>query len=595
MTDARRLAAIMAVDVVGYSALMGQDELGTARAVREQRNAMVPLIRQRGGRIVKTMGDGLLLEFSSVVEALGCAIEIQQVVRERNSQAGDGKQLVYRIGVHLGDVIVDGDDILGEGVNIAARLEGICAPGGIAISGAAHEHVRGRIDVSFVDLGERVLKNIARPVRVFSVGSDPAEDGSDRTDTHQDKGTPPARPEKPSIAVLAFQNLSGDPDQEYFADGITEDLITALSTQRQFLVIARNSAFSFKGRSVDIRQIGRELGVRYVIEGTVRRSGPRLRISAQLVEAETRTHIWADRFDGDVVEIFDFQDKVTGSIAQAVEPNLQAAEFARTKTKLPRDLNAYDLYLRALFRLGSVDKASHMEAMVLLRDALALDPQYADAMALLAVTLGQASLQGWTDYADRSEALRLAREAVRLDRQNPSVLAIAASSEALYGGSYEASDVYCSEALRIAPNGAHVRINCAVAFMYGGRSEDAIIHYEAAIRQSPLDPYVFRATMGLVAAHFFARRFDESIRQARRIIEENPTVVITRRFLSAALALAGHVEEARTVMTELRRLAPDSSLARSAESSFRHKWQMDMYLEGLRLAGLPEEADVSFP
>ena len=585
MTEIRKLAAIMAIDVAGYSRLMGEDEPGTARAVREHRDAIRPLVAGRGGRIVKTMGDGLLLEFVSVVDAVECAVAIQRLMLERNGVTPDGKRIVYRIGVHLGDVLIEGDDILGESVNIAARLEGICEPGGILISGSAHEHVRRRIKVDFVDLGDKALKNIAQPVRVYRtaieiLGSSAKEQLTTRH----------ALPEKPSIAVLAFQNMSGDPEQEYFSDGIAEDVITTLSRLRSFFVIARNSSFIYKGRPTDVRQVGRELGVRYVLEGSVRRSGQRLRITAQLVDAETGSHVWAERFDGDVVDIFDLQDRVTIAIANAIEPNLRAAEFTRTISKPTKDFNAYDLYLQALFKLSSVNKASHDDAMSLFRDALRLDPGYADAMAQLAATLGQAALHGWTEHARRAEALALAREAVRLDRQNPHVLAISASSEALYAGSYELSDLCADEALRLAPYSFQVRFNCGAAAAYGGRCDEAVSHHEAAIRLSPLDVLVYRVYAALAVPHFFAGRFDESIRWSRRALNEYPAIVITRRYLSAALALAGRIDEARIAMSELRRLQPNSCLALSAKAPFRHKWQLEMYLDGLRRAGLPEQS-----
>ena len=487
-------------------------------------------------------------------------------------------------------MLIEGDDILGESVNIAARLEGICEPGGVLISGSAHEHVRGRIATGFVDLGDKGLKNIARPVRAYRAQM--SELGvTDRPRRCSAKTAPRlALPDKPSIAVLAFQNVGGDPEQEYFSDGIAEDLITSLSRLRAFFVIARNSSFTYKNRPTDVRQIGRELGVRYVLAGSVRKAGARLRITAQLVEAETGSHVWAERFEGDVADIFDLQDRVTIAIASAIEPNLRVAEFARTTSKPTKDLNAYDLYLQALFKLSSVNKVSHDGAMRLFREALRLDPRYADAMSLLAFTLGQAALHGWIEHAKRSEALALAREAVYLDRQNPIVLAIAASSEALYAGSYELSDLCADEALRLAPDSVQVRLNCATASSYSGRCDEAVEHFEAAIRLSPLDALMYRAYAGLAATLFFARRFEQSIRWSRRVLDENPGVVITRRYLCAALSLAGRIEEAKIEMSELRHLAPDSSLTKSAKANFRHKWQMDMYLDGLRLAGLPEEA-----
>ena len=590
MIEARKLAAIMAIDVVGYSRLMGEDESGTARAVREHREAIRPLVANRAGRIVKTMGDGLLLEFPSVVDAVECAIAIQKLMVDRNGASPDAKRIVYRIGVHLGDVLIEGDDILGESVNVAARLEGICEPGGVLISGSAHEHVRGRIAAGFVDLGHQDLKNIVRPLRAYQVQM--TESGVTAAPTVRAKTTPRlALPDKPSIAVLAFQNVGGDPEQEYFSDGIAEDLITSLSRLRAFFVIARNSSFTYKNRPTDVRQVGRELGVRYVLSGSVRRVGARLRITAQLVEAETGSHVWAERFEGDVAEIFDLQDRVTIAIANAIEPNLRVAEFARTRSKPTKDLTAYDLYLQALFKLGSINKVRYDEAMSLLHEALHLDSGFADAMALLAATLGQSAQQGWVDVEKQAEALDLARQAVHLDRLNPNVLAIAAASEAAFAGSFELSDLYADQALRLAPDSMQVRVRCGLAFNLGGRCDEAVGHFEAAIRLSPMDVLLSRAYQGLAVGHFFGGRFEHSIQWSRRVLEQNPAIVVTRRFLCAALALAGHIDEAKVVMFELRQLAPTSSIARSAKSNFRHQWQMDMYLDGLRLAGLPEQSE----
>ena len=346
MAETRKLAAIMAVDVVGYSRLMGEDEAGTARAVREHREAARPIVAGLGGRIVKTMGDGLLLEFPSVVAAVECAVAIQKLMVERNADTPELKRVVYRIGVNLGDVLIDGDDILGEGVNIAARLEGICEPGGVLISSTAYDHVRGKIDANFVDLGEKHLKNITRPVHAYRVVMDVAAATSDPL--RPEKATAQLTlPDKPSIAVLAFQNMSGDPEQEYFADGMVEDIITGLSRIKWLFVIARNSSFVYKGKAVDIRQIGRELGVRYVLEGGVRRSGKRLRITTQLIEAETAVHLWADRFDGAIEDVFDLQDQITERVVGMVEPSLQRSEIERSRRKRPDNLDAYDLYLRA--------------------------------------------------------------------------------------------------------------------------------------------------------------------------------------------------------------------------------------------------------
>jgi TolB-like protein/class 3 adenylate cyclase len=342
MASTRRLAAILAADLAGYSRLMGLDEAGTAQALREHRFAADPLVAEHDGRIVKTTGDGVLIEFASVVGAVECALALQRLAAERNTAVSDERRMEWRIGVHLGDVLIEGEDILGDGVNIAARLEGVAEPGGICISDDAFRQVRGKIAVEFADLGEQSLKNIARPLRVYRVGlSSPA-----RQPISPAAALP--LPDKPSIAVLPFANMSGDPEQEYFADGMVEEIITALSRIRWLFVIARNSSFTYKGQSIDVKQVGRELGVRYVLEGSVRKAGERVRITAQLIDALSGSHLWADRFDGSLEAVFDLQDQVAVSVAGVIEPALQAAEMRRSAARPTTDLSAYDLYLRAL-------------------------------------------------------------------------------------------------------------------------------------------------------------------------------------------------------------------------------------------------------
>jgi TolB-like protein/class 3 adenylate cyclase len=346
VAETRKLVAIMAVDVVGYSRLMGEDEAGTARAVRDHREAAHPLIAARGGRIVKTMGDGLLLEFPSIVDAVECAMAIQNLMVRRNVEASDGKPIVYRIGVHVGDVLVDGDDILGEGVNITARLEGICDPGSVLISGSAHEHVRGRIAADFIDLGDKALKNIARPTRVFAIATGPRLVAS---------ATPASNPERKglqplSIVVLPFANMGGGPEHEHFVDGVTESLTTDLSRIRGAFVIGRNTAFTYKGKAVDLKLVGRELNVRYVLEGSVQRSGNRIRVNVQLVNAETGHHIWAERFDKPITDLFDMQDEIVARLSNALNAELVAAEARRAENS--PNPNSMALYFQGLYWLN---------------------------------------------------------------------------------------------------------------------------------------------------------------------------------------------------------------------------------------------------
>src|SRR5580693_3174938 len=367
MSQTRRLAAILAADVVGYSRLMGADEEGTLERLIALRHELVdPKIAEHHGRIVKTTGDGLLAEFPSAVDAVRCAVEVQQAMPERNRSAAADNRLELRIGINLGDVIVETDDLYGDGVNIAARIEALADAGGVFVSNTVHDQVRDRLPFVFEDLGEQQVKNIVRPVRVYRVRDTGAATKSTSTPT------PPALPlpDKPSIAVLPFANMSGDPEQEYFADGMVEEIITALSRIRWLFVIARNSTFTYKGRAVDVKQVGRELGVRYVLEGSVRKGGNRVRITAQLIDAETGVHLWADRFDGSLEDVFDLQDKVAISVAGVIEPALQAAEIRRTADRPTNDLNAYDLYLRALAAISPITNERNFEALRLLKQAI---------------------------------------------------------------------------------------------------------------------------------------------------------------------------------------------------------------------------------
>ncbi len=344
----RRLAAIVAADVFGYSRLMGLDEVGTARTLREHRAASDAVVVKHGGRIVKTTGDGLLLEFPSVVDAVECAVAVQALMTERNEGVPQNRRMLYRIGINLGDILIEGEDILGDGVNVAARLEGIAEPGSICISASAYDQVRGKVAVEFTDLGEQSLKNIDRPVRAYRVGAMAA---STLSTSEPDRKALPL-PDNPSIAVLPFQSMSGDPEQEYFADGLVEEIITALSRFKTLFVIARNSSFTYKGRAVDIKQVGRELGVRYVLEGSVRRAGDKVRITGQLIDAASGAHLWADRFDGSLDDVFAVQDQITGTVVNAIAPRVEQAEIERTKNKPTNHLDAYDYYLRGIERLN---------------------------------------------------------------------------------------------------------------------------------------------------------------------------------------------------------------------------------------------------
>jgi TolB-like protein len=403
---------------------MGADEAGTAQALREHRTAADPLIAHHGGRIVKTTGDGVLIEFGSVVGTVQCAIALQELAAERNAGSLADRRMEWRIGIHLGDVLVEGEDILGDGVNIAARLEGIAEPGGICLSEDAFRQVRGKIEAEFADIGEQSLKNIARPLRVYRIGSSQAP---------VEPATPPTAlpfPDKPSIAVLPFANMSGDPEQEYFADGMVEEIITALSRIRWLFVIARNSSFTYKGQAVDVKQVGRELGVRYVLEGSVRKAGQRVRITGQLIDAISGTHLWADRFDGSLEDVFDLQDKVASSVAGVIEPALRVTEIQRSANWPTNDLTAYDLYLRAFATIFPIAKERIFEALGLLEQAIAIDRNHGPALSWAAICQIQLVTSGWAEEPNttRRKASDLARGPVPRGASNTAIAPVLGSS-----------------------------------------------------------------------------------------------------------------------------------------------------------------------
>ena len=453
----RRLAAILAADVAGYGRLMGADEEGTLRALKEHRQAVFdPQIAAHHGRVVKTTGDGLLVEFASVLDAVECACAVQLAIAGRNAAVAPDRRLEFRIGINLGDVMIDGGDIYGDGVNIAARLEALAEPGSVCVSGAVRDQLGDKRLLDFRDMGEHSVKNIARPLRVYRVEAR-AEDG-----IAVPVATTPAilaLQDRPSVAVLPFTNMSGDAEQDYFADGMVEDIITALSRFKELFVIARNSSFIYKGRAVDIRQVGRELGVRYVLEGSVRKAGNRVRITGQLIEAATRSHLWADRFDAAIEDVFELQDRITESVVGALVPTLRQAEIERARRKPPADLSAYDLYLRALPSLWAGTSDGVAKAIALLRSSLDRDPMHTPALAALAWGLAMAApLGGNTATNGRTNALKMARQAVEQDSTD--AFAQAVYGYTLYGpaGQDEQGRIHSQEAVRLNPSSEERRV-----------------------------------------------------------------------------------------------------------------------------------------
>ncbi len=584
----RRLSAILAADIVGYSRLVRADEDGTIAAVNTlRRDVIEPLLATHNGRVVKLMGDGILVEFASVVDAVRAALEVQEAVTAQVADMPEDRRLRFRIGVNLGDVVIDGDDIHGDGVNIAARLEALAAPGGICISGAVHDQVKKRVPQTFTDMGEQTVKNIDEPVRVWQWASEtlPETAGSPAAPT-----SAPSLPDRPSIAVLPFANMSGDPDQDYFADGIAEDIITALSRARWLFVIARNSSFSYKGRNVDVKVVGRELGVRYVLEGSVRKAMSRVRITGQLIEAATSLHLWADRFDGEMADIFDLQDQVTSSVVGAISPRLEEAEMERARLKPTEDLDAYDFYLRGLDAFHRYTPSGNAEASEMFGHAIEHDPDYAAAYGFAARCFAQRMGFGWMDDPEREavEAMALARKAVRLGRNDAIALANAGFVLALFGAVDEGS-AQIEKALTINPNLATAWHVGAVAAVFRGDTGMCLEHASRAIRLSPQDPQEFamHAMSGL--AHFLAGRVDEAVSCAERALSENPKFTVTSGVLAASYAVSGRQADAAEAMARLCELAPKlRSSNLTSWLPFTHTRDMDRWVEGLRRAGLPE-------
>src|SRR5262245_27407377 len=447
------MAAILAADVVGYSRLMGADEEGTLARLKAHRREMIdPKVAEHHGRIVKTIGDGVLIEFGSVVDALRCAIDLQRGMAERNAGEPEASRIDVRIGINLGDIIVDSDDIHGDGVNIAARLEALAEPGGICISQTVLDHARGKFAFDVEDGGSQNLKNITEPVHIYRVLCD----GIPRLATAQARASALAMPEKPSIAVLPFDNLSGDPEQEYFADGIVEDIITALSRIHWLFVIARNSSFTYKGKSVDVKRVARELGVRYVLEGSVRKASNRVRITGQLVDATTGAHVWANRFDGALDDIFDLQDHVTASVVGAIEPRLQQAEIERAGRKPTESLDAYDYFLRGMASFHLFTRDRLLEARRLFQRATELDANYASAYGMAAWCVCLSKTNGWLFDPEReiAEGVRLARRAVAVGKDDPTALWSGGINLAYLAAEVETGAAYIDRAIVLNPNSA---------------------------------------------------------------------------------------------------------------------------------------------
>jgi len=588
MTATRRLAAILAADVAGYSRLIGADEGGTLEALKAIRSELIdPSLAAHNGRLVKTTGDGLLVEFGSVVDALQCATEVQAGMAERNATVPANKRIEFRIGINMGDIVVEDGDIFGDGVNVAARLEALAELGGICVSARVQEDAAGKLDLAFEDMGEQALKNITRPVRAYRVATGGAVSATAAV-------TPAlALPDKPSIAVLPFTNLSGDPEQEYFVDGMVEEIITAISRLPWLFVIARNSSFAYKGKSPDLRQVGRELGVRYVLEGSVRKFGNRVRIASQLIDTTTGAHIWADRFNGALDDIFELQDQVASSVVGAIEPKLRQSEIERAIRKPTESLDAYDLYLRALAELHKYTESSVRRAIELLKQALAIDPSYAPAAAMIGdLCLMAQSLQGWGagSDAERAEAVRLAIRAIEAGQDNPDALYMAANTLSLFAGDHTTATIAVDRALILNPNCAHAWRARGYVLVRQNRPEPAIDAFQCAMRLSPLDPFGFLFTAGIAAAYLAAGRYAEAIEWADRSSREFPRYEASTRYKVIALAHLGRIEEASKWLARELELHPGLTIA-TVKAMYSVAFAPELlavFVEGYRKAGLLE-------
>ncbi len=569
----RRLSAILAADVVGYSTLMAADEAGTLAALRAHRAEIFdPETAKRDGRVVKLMGDGALVEFPSVVDAVECALAVQRRLAEQ------GGPIRLRIGINLGDVIIDGDDIYGDGVNVAARLEALAEPGGICIASMVQESIGNRVEAEFADAGEHEVKGIKRPIRVF------------RWPTAGAAQTPLALPEKPSIAILPFDNMSSDPEQEFFADGIAEDIITELSKFRSLFVIARNSSFAFKGQGLDVKEIGRRLGVRYVVEGSVRRAGSRVRITAQLIDAVDDTHLWAERYDRELSDIFAVQDEVTSAIVTTIEPHLAETERQRARRKPPENLDAWESYQRGLWHFYQYTGEDNAQGIVFMERAVALDPGFAPARAGLAFAFYYQVLLGFSGDRehDLDRALEEGKRAVMLDAGDPFAYAALARVYTIRG-EHDTAIQHCDRAISLNPSYSTAHFGRAHSLWMSGRAAEALPANAEAIRLSPHDPMMWAFMASRSLALTMLGRYDEALDWARRALQQPRSTLFAAISAAAALGLLDRAAEAGAAVASARRFKPDVTTGfvdlvnPITDPEYRTR-----FLDGLRKAGLPD-------
>lgn len=578
----RKLAAVLAADVAGYSRLTALDEEGTLRTLEAYRAAIAEFVCEHGGRIFGTAGDSVIAEFASAVQAVRCAVAIQRSLKRRNADVAHERRLEFRVGINLGDVVVTENDLLGDGVNIAARLQEIATPGGICISGTIRDQIDGKVTFPLVHLGERSLKNIPRPIPVYRVDwgiQDPSATGV--------LGGALALPDKPSIAVLPFTNMSGDAEQEYFADGITEDIITALSRHRWFFVIARNSSFAYKGRNVDVKQVGRELGVRYVLEGSVRKVGARVRVTGQLIEAETGNHIWAERYDRDYADIFAIQDDITQSVAGTIEPEILMGEGRRAIRKSEANLDAFDRAMRGMWHLYQFTPESFRRAELCLRRSIEMDPNFARGHMALARALFGRCLFGWSNdvMGDRAMLCTEAERAAALDDRDPySHYALFACH--LFYGRHQMALAEAQRAIDLNPNLALGHMALGWVRIYIGHFAEALDPLLQALRLSPNDPLAFSFLSRLALAHYHLGNYEEAVHFAERSVAGRKIhfVLVT---LLASLGQLGRTDEVHDLLEDIARATP-ADIERYWEVTHPYAdaaHRAHLY-EGLRKAGM---------
>ena len=579
----RRLAAILVADVVGYSGLMEADEKGTLTALKAHRQELIdPQIAGHNGRIVKLMGDGALVEFASVVDAVECAVEIQRAMAERNANIADNRHIQFRIGVHLGDVIVEGEDIYGDGVNIAARLEGLAEPGGVCISQQAYDQVETKLNLSYEDLGKQQVKNIARPVHVYRIAIDRSVSAAPSPTTET-----LSLPDKPSIAVLPFTNMSGDPEQDYFADGLTEDIITALSHWRSFPVIARNSTFTYKGRAVGVHQVADELGARYVLEGSVRRAGSRIRVSTQLIDAETEHHVWAAKFDRAMDDIFEIQDEITEKIVATIEPELARAESKKAVFKRPENLTAWDCYLRGMAYIYKETCEDNGPAKAMFQRALDLDPNYGEAWAGLAWSHLRDFALACTESKDQSLAkgFAAALKAVELD-DGSSIARFVLGTAYVWAEKLELGIMEVEKALELNPFNAHAQMGLGNRLDLIGRTTEGIAQMERSLKLNPRDPACPGYMAFLSRAYVSAGGYETALQWAQKAVSLRPENPDFHYRLAVCLAHLDRSDEARSALEECDRLQRGFVVKRTSWRPYPDAERNEQFFAGLQRHGL---------